>query len=44
MLGLLLFVISVLTIGAGISYESDGVTVIGFLVLICCLYEAGRIR
>ena len=44
MLGLLLFVISVTVMGAGISYDSQGIVWTGFMVLIWSLYEVGKIR
>lgn len=44
MMGLLIMVLSALIMGAGISYHSEPIMFSGFVVMICGLYEIGRIR
>ena len=44
MMGLILMILSALIMGAAISYHSNPLMFIGFVVMICGLYEIGRIR
>ena len=44
MFGVILFLVSVLMMGAGISYHSDAIVWIGFMALIWSLYLVGKVR
>ena len=44
MFGVILFLLSVMVMGAGISYDSQGIVWTGFVLLIWSLYEVGKVR